>query len=130
MKQKCLSVGDWAGSKLRTMSKAPKPEGLFRGAFTLQAQFPCLRWPNNVISKQHIKSDLFQKDFGAFTCGLKWDLRWNIRTSVWHIDTYPPYDSIIMCGLMQCKNTTLSSVENQKGDSLKKKILKKLKTNN
>lgn len=72
VKQKWLSVGDWAGSKLWTMSKAPKPQGLFRGAFTLQAQFPCLRWPdqinvpNSVISKQHIKSDLFRKDFGAF----------------------------------------------------------------
>lgn len=77
VKQKWLSVGDWAGSKLWTMSKAPKPQGIFRGAFTLQALFPCLRWPDqmivptSVISKQHIKSDPFRKDFGAFYIWLK-----------------------------------------------------------
>lgn len=70
-----VCIGDCTGSKLRTMSKAPKPQGLFRGEFTLQAQFPCLRWPdqiipNTVISKQHWKSEFFPK---RFTCGLKWD---------------------------------------------------------
>lgn len=41
--------------------------------------------------------------------------------AVWHTDTYPPYESITMCGLMQCKNKNFYSVETQKGFIFKEK---------